>query len=174
LSGRRFEHAFIGTAALGFSLCVFGDAKEAAFVKEAIQGNLAEVRIGQLAAQRTQSDAIRRFGETIRQDHSVALQRTKRIAESMNVAAPTELSADAKRRYDDLVKLSGSYFDAAFARQMVSDHEASIAKYRAHTESDDDAVASYVKESLPALETHLEMARELLRKGAPASSSPPK
>ena len=158
-------HALLGGAAtLGFSLCVSGAPKEAAFVKEAIQGNLAEIRIGQIAAQRTQNDAIRKLGETLRQDHSVALQRAKRIAEAMHVDVPTEPSADAKRKYEELAKLSGSNFDAAFARQMVADHEASIAKYRAHVQSDDEAVASYVRESLPELEGHLAMARQLQEK----------
>lgn len=74
------------------------------------QGNVAEIRLGQMAAQRTQNDAVRKLGETLRQDHSVALQRANRIAESMPVEAPAEPSAGSKRKHDSLAKLSGRKF----------------------------------------------------------------
>ena len=122
MAQRQYVRGFFGgVAALGFSLYAVGAGDDAAFLREAIERNLAEVQMGQLAAQRTQSDAVRMFGEALRQDHSDALQRTKRIAEAMKVAAPTQPSADARRKYAALAKLSGRDFDAAFARQAVSD-----------------------------------------------------
>jgi hypothetical protein len=43
----RHKHAFFGgAAAFGFSLCILGAGNDAAFVKEAIQDNLAEVQVG--------------------------------------------------------------------------------------------------------------------------------
>src|SRR5688572_25357340 len=49
-----------------------GQADEHAFIKEAVQGNLAEVQLGELAAQRADSEAVRKFGETLRTDHQAA------------------------------------------------------------------------------------------------------
>jgi putative membrane protein len=170
---REPKHAFFaGAAALGFSLCALGAGNDAAFVREAIQENIAEVQVGQLAAQRTQSDAVRMFGEMLRQDHSDALQRTRKIAEAMKVDAPTQPSADAKRKYLALTRLSGRDFDAAFARQMVDDHQAAIAKYRAHTDRGDEAVAGYVADSLPQLQDHLTKAQALQDRVAADSPSP--
>jgi putative membrane protein len=173
MAQRQHKHAFFGgAAALGFSLCALAAGTDAAFVKEAIQDNLAEVQVGQLAAQRTQSDAVRMFGEALRRDHADALQRTRKIAEAMKVDAPTQPSADARRKYAALTRLSGRDFDAAFVRQMVRDHEAAIARYRAHTHSEDDEVASYIADSLPKLQDHLTMAHALQDRVNADSSSP--
>jgi putative membrane protein len=149
---------------------MLGAGNDASFVEEAIEDNLAEVQLGQLAAQRTQSDAVRMFGETLWQDHADALQRARKIAEAMNVDAPAQPSADARRKYAALTKLAGRDFDAAFARQVVSDHEAAIAKYRAQTDSEEEAVASYVADALPMLQDHLTKARAL-RDREPTDSS---
>src|SRR5215204_4816759 len=39
------------------------------FIKEAIEGNLAEVQIGQLAQQKGQSDGVKSFGQLLATDH---------------------------------------------------------------------------------------------------------
>jgi len=159
--------AFVAAAALAFAAA--GQNDEQTFIKEAVQGNIAEVRLGELAAQRAQNTDVRKFGETLRTDHRAALQRATELATSMQVETPTEPTTEARGFYEGLSQLSGGQFDAAFVSHMVTAHEAEIAKYSRHASSNNAAVASLVADSLPKLKAHLEAAQALQR-GAPAHS----
>jgi putative membrane protein len=161
--------AFVAAAGLAVAYAAGGQSDEQAFVKEAVQGNIAEVRLGELAAQRAENADVRKFGETLRTDHRAALQRATELATSMQVEAPTEPTTEARGFYEGLSQLSGSQFDAAFVSHMVTAHEAEIAKYSRHASSNNAAVASLVADSLPKLKAHLEAA-QALQKGAPVHS----
>jgi putative membrane protein len=158
--------ACIAGAAFAVALVASGQNDERAFIKEAVQGDLAEVRLGELAAQRAQDEDVRRFGEMLRTDHRAALQRSTDLAKSMQVEPPSEPPTEARGFYDGLSQLSGSQFDAAFVSHMVTAHEATIAKYSRNASSNNAAIASLVADSLPKLKAHLEAARAL-QKGEP-------
>jgi putative membrane protein len=44
------------------------------FLKKAIEGNHAEIRMGELAQQRGQSDSVKKFGQVLSDDHSAAIR----------------------------------------------------------------------------------------------------
>ena len=58
--------------------------------------------------------------------------------------------------------LSGSDFDRAFAKQMVDDHERTIAKFEAaQNDITDTELRGFIASTLPTLRQHLEQARAL-------------
>lgn len=59
-------------AILFASPCLAQDAASQKFLKEAIEGNLAEVQMGQLAQKQGTSDGVRSFGQMLEKDHSDA------------------------------------------------------------------------------------------------------
>jgi putative membrane protein len=165
LSGKRTGYpAYLSGAALAVAFAAAGD--EQTFIKEAVQGNLIEVQLTELAAQRADDDNVRKLAQMLRQDHHATLQRARAVAKSLRVEAPSEPSKDAQGYYDGLAQLSGSKFDAAFLSHMVVLHEAEIANYARNASSDDDAVASYVADALPKLKAHL-AATEAVQQGRP-------
>jgi putative membrane protein len=139
-----------------------GDATATKFLTDAIRGNIAEVKMGELAQQRGKSDDVRDYGETLAKDHSMGAQKTTALAKKLGITAPTEPPADALQTYEALAKLSGEEFDHQFAAHMVMGHQKEIAKY---TEQSRDAsnpeVAALAKETLPTLEKHLATAQAL-------------
>ena len=157
---------FVATAALAVTLAAASQSDEQAFIKEAVQSNLGEVQLGELAAERAETDAVRKFGETLRTDHHAALHRATNLAKSLKVEPPTDPSAEARGMYKGLAQLSGSEFDAAFVSHMITVHETAIAMYSRNASSDDDAVAAMVADALPKLKAHLAMA-QALQKGTP-------
>ena len=159
--------ACIAGAAFAVAWAAGGQSDEQTFIKEAVQTDLAEVRLGELAAQRAEDDDVRRFGEMLRTDHRAALQRATDLAKSMQIEPPTEPPTEARGFYDGLSQLSGGQFDAAFVSHMVVAHEAAIAKYSRNASSNNAAIASLVADALPKLKAHLETARAL-QKGEPA------
>jgi putative membrane protein len=159
--------AFVAGAALAVTLAATSQSDEQTFVKEAVQSNLGEVQLGELAGQRAATDTVRKFGETLRMDHQAALKRATNLAKSLKVEAPTEPSTETREIYDGLSKLSGSEFDAAFVSHMITVHESAIATYSRNANNDHDGVAAMVADALPKLKAHLAMA-QALQKGAPA------
>ena len=128
-----------------------------------------DIKAAEQALDKSKTESVRVFANDMLRDHKAVNEKALALVKKLGVTPEDNdtskaLAKDADAKRAELAKLSGSNFDAAFARQMVADHEASIAKYRAHMQSDDEAVASYVRESLPELEGHLAMARQLQEK----------
>lgn len=165
LSGKPMGYrAYLSGAALAVAFAAAGD--EQTFIKEAVQGNLIELQLTELAAQRAESDGVRKLAEMLRQDHHATLQRARNVAKSLKIEPPAAPSKEAQGYYDGLAQLSGSQFDAAFLSHMVVLHEAEIANYARNASSDHDAVASFVADALPKLKTHL-TATQAVQQGAP-------
>ena len=138
-----------------------------AFLNDAIQGNLAEISMGQLAQKNGGSDGVRSFGQMLVQDHSAANEKAMSLAQTEGVTPPTAPKPEAKQEYDRMSKLNGAAFDKEFAKHMVADHKKDIAEFQAQAKGTDD-VASFAKDTLPTLQKHLQTAQSL-ESGKPAA-----
>jgi putative membrane protein len=159
---RKILFGIIAAAYTGaFSAASAADTASQKFIKEAIQGNLAEVAVGKLAQEKAKSDGVRSFGQMLVTDHSAANQKATTVANTLGVTPPTEPNKKQKAVYDKLAKLSGDAFDREFAKAMVDDHKKDIKEFEKESKKPDDAAASFAKETLPTLQKHLEMAQSL-------------
>ena len=130
------------------------------FIKEAIQGNLAEVQVGQLAQEKGGIQGVRDFGAMLVKDHQMANEKATEVAQHMSIKAPDKPGLKQKAVYDRLSRLSGAQFDREFTKSMVKDHQEDIAKYQKESQLN-GAAADYAKQTLPKLHQHLKMAEEL-------------
>jgi putative membrane protein len=140
------------------------DRASETFIKEAIEGNLAEVQVGKLAQDKGQSDGVKSFGQMLVTDHGAANQKATQVASQMGVTPPAEPNAKQKKVYDKLAKLSGDKFDRAFAKAMVKDHKQDIKEFEKATKKTQDPAKSFASETLPTLRKHLETAQSLAKK----------
>jgi putative membrane protein len=168
----RFTEKSLAACAM-FGLSAFGvasaqDDPEAKFLEEAVRGDVAEVKMGELAQERGQSEAVREFGEMLVEDHSSAMKKTAELAKDLEVIPPAQPTAEQTQKHDALARLSGQEFDREFAAEMVKAHEEMIAKYKTQAEGrvGDPKVAEHAQELLPTLEEHLAMAQRLQLGGA--------
>ena len=60
------------------------------FVMKAAQGGLAEVQLGQLAAQKASNPDVKAFGQKMVDDHTKANDQLKQVAAQDNIAIPAE------------------------------------------------------------------------------------
>jgi putative membrane protein len=136
------------------------------FLTKAIQGNLAEVAMGQLAEQQGGSADIKAFGQALQKDHSDANAKAMAAATAMGVTSPTAPTKKQEADHDKLAKLSGEKFDREFAKHMVMDHKKDIAEYtKASKMKAGDQAASYAADTLPTLQSHLDTAQALAKHG---------
>jgi putative membrane protein len=139
------------------------------FLTEAMQGDLAEVKMGELAQQKGQSDRVKAYGETLVKDHGDHSKKLQQLGQQMNMTLPGDPSSKQKSDYDRLSKMSGAQFDRDFAKLMVEGHRQMIAKYQPETKKS-GPIGDMAKETMPTLQHHLQMAQELSRP-APTTGS---
>src|SRR5215204_2283703 len=137
------------------------DQASQTFITKAIEGNLAEVQMGQLAQEKGASEGVRSFGQTLQQDHAAGAQKATAVATQLGVNPPTEPNKKQKAMHASLARLSGAAFDRKFASEMVKDHNKEIASYQKASKKQNDPAAAYAAETLPTLQKHLATVQSL-------------
>jgi putative membrane protein len=137
-------------------------SRSSEFLLEALRTSLAEVRMGELAAQQSYDQEIRDFGMKLKSDHTAHAAEIERMLEPLHVTIPTEPSPEALSQLAALMRLSGEEFDAAFIQMMVWTHNDAIEQYGAQTHANPDrALHDFASRSLPMLREHLAAAESL-------------
>jgi putative membrane protein len=134
---------------------------DAGFLQQAVHTETTEAQIGQLAVQKSSSAGVRKLGQMLIDDHAATGQQATRLANTLQVSLTMTPADDQEATYRSLSSLSGSSFDSAFINAVIKSNQAAIAQYDAQAKSGDGEVAAYARQTLPALERHLKMARML-------------
>lgn len=153
----------LGTAtllALSISGVAAKDKASETFLRKAIEGNFAEVSMGDLAQKNGQSDGVRSYGKMLSTDHAAANQKASDAAKSMGMNPPSGPNAKQKADFDKMSKMSGTDFDKMFAKHMVADHQKDIAEYKKAAKNK-DAGGEYAAGQIDTLQKHLEAAKSL-------------
>jgi putative membrane protein len=138
------------------------DAHDSMFVKKAAQGNLAEVQLGHLALEKSSSPQVKQFAQRMIDDHSKAEDQLKQVASEENVTLPDSPNAEQKATKDRLEKLSGSSFDRAYMKDMVTDHTKDVSEFKMEArDAKDPAVKNYASQTAPIIESHLKEAKSI-------------
>lgn len=138
------------------------------FVREAAQGGLAEVKMGELVAKNGQDQSVKDFGQRIQADHTKANEELMKIASAKGLTAPTEISAKDNQMIEHLSSLNGAEFDAATRKHAVTAHEKAVRLFKQASESaKDPELKAFAQKTLPTLQEHLDMAKHLASTSAP-------
>lgn len=136
--------------------------QDSQFAKEAAQGGLLEVQLGELATQQAKNQEVVDFGQMMVEDHGQANQELMDIARQKGIELPQELSEEGQQHYQELQELSGTEFDRQYIDLMVKDHQEDIEAFRTQAEAGlDPELVAFAEETLPVLERHLERAEEI-------------
>jgi putative membrane protein len=158
--------------ALGVLPASAQQADQTNFLADALRANIAEVKLGQLAAERAQNLQVRQYGDMLRKDHTKSLEKASSLASEIGIPASSELTDQQRKQFESLQKLSGEEFDTTFLSQMVREHQTDIAKFSAQAQSGSDPeVMAFAKETLPTLQAHLQRAQSIQSALASATRS---
>jgi putative membrane protein len=147
-------------------------AADRKFIREAAEGGMAEVELGQLAVQRAASDDVKNFGQRMADDHGKANDKLKELAASKGITLPQGLNSKQGATKERLAKLSGEQFDQAYMRDMLFDHKKDIAAFRSEsTLGRDSEVKNFASTTLPTLQDHLKNAQSVRPKVAQAGGA---
>lgn len=157
------------------------------FVSELMMAGTAEVKLGQLAAERGSSNQVKDFGQMMVKDHTAAGNKLKMIAEQHD-RAPGDVALDQEHQalFTKLSALRGSQFDREYIAAMVDGHEKVIdtlqsrvderdrvgvatgqapkdvnVKPEASTNHFEAGLNQWAAEALPVVKGHLERAKAI-------------
>lgn len=161
ISGAFLSLSIVATAQEAKKL----DSSTEHFMKEAAQGGLAEVTLGQMATSQAESKEVKDFGQRMVTDHSKANEELKKLAALEGVTLPTKMDDNAQATQQRLAKLSGAAFDRAYMEEMVKDHRKDVSDFQQQaSRGDDPEVKNWAAQTLPTLEKHLDLAQNTAEK----------
>jgi len=137
-------------------------AADKTFATDAAQDGLAEVQLGQLAAQKASSPQVKEFAQRMVTDHTQANQELMQIAAQEGVVLPTQVDSKHRNDMDTLRSLNGPQFDSAYMQHMLQDHQKDVAAFQKQAQGGSDpALKSFAQKQLPILQQHLQMAQSI-------------
>lgn len=137
------------------------DPADVRFIQEAGTAGENEIALGQLGSTNGKSGDTQSFGRQMVTDHTRANEKLTAIAVKKGTSIPTAPVADT-RETERIGKLSGSAFDQAFAKKMVTDHQKAVALFEKEAKAGKDPdLRAFATETLPTLRHHLTMAEKL-------------
>lgn len=152
---------FLLAAAASASAFAAGSPADHRFVTEAARAGADEVVLGRLAAEQGRSPAVKTFGKHMVDDHTRAGEELEAAARKDGIDLPADAGTKPPGS-ERLASLHGDEFDRAYAKQMVQDHEKAVALFRRQAQAEGQSnVKAFAQKTLPTLEGHLRMAREL-------------
>lgn len=139
------------------------NANDVLFAQLLTEGSLAEIALGELAADRAEVSAVGEFARRMIDDHSAANEKLSGIAEQTKIPLPEELNEEHVAMRDRLQELDGREFDIAYMRGQVVDHQKAVLLLI--WEIDDGQskeLKQYAAATLPTVMEHLRLAREIV------------
>jgi putative membrane protein len=137
-------------------------AMDKMFVKKALEGSMAEVKMGQLAVQKSSDPQVKQFGQRMVDDHTKLIEQMKPVAEQIGVKVPTECSKKDQATLTKMEALSGSDFDTAYIKDMVKDHKADDKDFKQEIASgQSQVVKDAAKQGDQVIESHLQEIQQI-------------
>lgn len=136
---------------------------DAAFMKNAAESGLAEVQASQMAVNKAANTQVKSFAQQMVEDHTKANDELKALASSKGVTLPTEPSMMQRAKLKLLDHATGADFDKRYADSFgLKAHEDTVSAFQKETQKGKDAdVKAWAGKTLPTLQHHLEMAKDL-------------
>ena len=136
-----------------------------AFVREALQGGMAEVQMGQLALQKSSNPDVKQFAQKMVDDHTKLGDAMKQVAQQMNVKPPSSLSGKDKSTVSKLSALNGDAFDKAYIQDMVKDHKQDQKEFEQEAQNaSNPALKDLVSQGGQMIDQHLQMIEQIAQK----------
>jgi putative membrane protein len=135
------------------------------FIMDAARGNLAEIKMGQLAKQRATNAEAKDFAQMMINDHTKANNELAQIAQRMGVALPKDVDPYHRAAMAGMSRLSGMEFDMAYVKGQLGDHALTLDLLEMQEKSGKDPeLRQFAARTAPVVQKHYEIARELEEK----------
>lgn len=152
-----------GTATTAPAAAAKLSRSDANFIKDAAKAGMAEIEGSKLAAQKATDPKLKSYAQQLVDDHTKAAEELKTLAQAKGVELPKEPSMMQRGKLKALASADGAKFDQRYADSIgVKAHEDAVKLFQKAANSAKDAdVKAYAAKTLPTLQQHLQMGREM-------------
>lgn len=142
-------------------------ATEMAFLTQATEAGLFDLRMGQLGVERASHSAVKSYAAMLVADQATLNSGLQQLARQLNVPLPASLSEPKQQLVDNLARTGTLDFDQRFVNAVgTRDHAATVELFeRTGRETRHPLVRAFVLNTLPMLRAHLTAAERLPIKG---------
>jgi putative membrane protein len=136
--------------------------RDARFMSDIVQVNLAGIEAGRLAAAKAHSPEVRRFAQEMVEEHAALERQGARIASRKGMPVPREPNARQQAAMEKLESLSGGSFDRAYLEHRIEEQGRAL-ELLAETVSEgkDRDLRAHAQEAIPQMRRNLDTARRL-------------
>jgi putative membrane protein len=132
------------------------------FMNNAAKGGTTEVELGHLASGKSKNPEVQKFANRMVRDHSKINGKLTALASSKGVQLPDGKGLMNDATYLELKVLSGTEFDKAYVKAMLSDHKEDVSSFEKESaDAQDPGVKSFAAKTLPMLHEHLSMIQKI-------------
>jgi len=132
-------------------------------LKTSIQGDRFEVAGGKLAQSRGATPETKSLGARLVKDHAKSLKEAVQLARHLGISVPKTPSPTQEWQLDVVGAMSGTSFDAAYAKLEIQDHKQDIEESKTEArEGLNSGVRALARKDLPALRRHLKLSKQAL------------
>jgi putative membrane protein len=136
---------------------------DSSFLHQATQNNLAEAQLGQMALSKSSDPKVKQLAQQLVDNQSKTSDQLKSLAQSKQVTLPTDLSSDAQKQNKKLQDKSGSAFDEAWSKAVVSEHQSNVKAFTQEGKNAKDAdVKKFAQGALPGMNDRLKSAQAIV------------
>lgn len=138
------------------------EEKDADFVVKTIASNYAELKLAQLAQNRSKNEEIKGLAKMLEKDHTKVIADLKSFASKNGIVLPTEETNDDMDEINDLAAESDAKkFDEKWCEELTDRHEESIDNFEKRlSKSEDLELQNWINATLPSLRNHLAMLKD--------------
>ncbi len=140
-------------------------AQDKVFLKNAAEGSMAEIKLSQMALQKSSNDDVKTYAQKMIDDHNKLISDTKPFADKAGVKPPTKLMPDHQMAAKKLSALSGDAFDKQYFMTMSKDHHKTLDMFKAEESSTSNTdLKAVVSQGEQVVQQHTDMADQMVQK----------
>lgn len=129
--------------------------KDADFVYEVIGSGYSEIKMAELANQRSRTGGVKDIAQNIVADRTASLNELKTLAQAKAISIPVEEPDDSRRKLEKIAGESGDEFDREWCKVMMDLHEKDIDRFEDRLEdTKDEELKAFISKTLPVLKKH--------------------
>ncbi len=132
------------------------------FLRKSAQDSLLEYASAQLAVQKAQNPQVVQYALRLMDDHAQYNKQLMQLARQKQVELPVTLDKEGSSKLRRLMRLQGSQFDRQYTQETAQANQSDVQDLqRASSSIKDPDIQSFIAQTLPVQQQHLQLAQGL-------------
>lgn len=137
------------------------EEKDADFIVNIIASNHEEIKLAQLALNKSADAEVREIATMLVADHTKIMTELEAYATKNSISFPVEETDEAKKDISKLAEKEVTAFDKEWCGMLKDNHEKTIGRLERRLKRTEDAeLKNWITSTLPGLNNHLEVLKK--------------